>query len=283
MAQPFRPYKHFYSVEEINEMCRKADPFKPRGSNLISHFRPSFTDFFTGKSFVFHFDNGTTLRYEFKDINTLLWSQDGCPSVEEYYEALPSTVSNVYLFHHIRHDRIPFNASTIVIDMDRNLVTWVDLGIGTEESDKNVRTQIVFGWFSEDPGVRHSHTDEMCGVILDWKYSDDFIIRHSYVTTYSMTSPGAPTDNDDEYLFRKTLPATYVKIRSGLYLVSFIEDEGSEASLLIDLEKLRDVGAFFSLGHDGNFYSYTIGAVAGRGKFGFTGEYSIAYGPEAGC
>ena len=54
----------------------------------------------------------------------------------------------------------------------------------------------------------------------------------------------------------------------------------NKRTLLIDLDRLRDVGSFFGMGGDGQLGSYTIGAVAGRGKFGFTGEYSIPYGSE---
>lgn len=278
-SSPYRPYLEVYSYDEVCELCRKTDLTKHSESWLISHYRPPFADYFVGKEYKFIFDNGVTLYYKFTDKHTLSWSEDGEHFEEEYYEALESTIKKVFLVHHIRHNYIPFEGMTLVIDTEAELITWVDLNLGTEECDKNVRREIFFGYYGAEKAERHHFTEEMAGVILDWKYSDDFVIRHSYVTPYSATSPGEPTDNDEEYIFRKTLPAQYVKIRPGLYIVSFIEDGGSEFGLLIDLEHLHDVGALFGLGEKG-LSTYTIGAVAGRGKFGFTGEFSIAYGPE---
>ncbi len=281
MADPFRPYKPVFTYQELKEMCRTTDLVKARESWLISHFRPPFTEYFVGKSYTFHFDNGRTLHYRFSDVHTLEWSEDGESFFDEYYEALESTVKGVFLVHHIRRRTLPFPGLTLIIDTERELVTWSDQEFGrADDCDKNVMPQLVFGWYGTPKAARHGFTTELCGAILDWKYSDDFIIRHCYLTPDCMTSPGAPTDNEDEYLFRKTLPAAYAKVRDGLYIAAFAEDGGSGVTLLIDLDRLRDVGSFFGMGGDGQLGSYTIGAVAGRGKFGFTGEYSIPYGPE---
>ena len=279
MADHYRPFKPVFTSEEMKEMCRKTDLFKRAGSSLISHFRPPFTDKLAGKEFDFRFTDGIRLRYRFLEKHVLEWSENGSDYTKEDYEALESTIENVIMVHHIRHETCPYQGLTIIVDLDAELVTWVDLNFGTEISDKNVRFEYHFGYYN-DPKPTHGYTEELCGVILDWKYSDDFIIRHAYISPWAMTSPGEPTDNEEEYLFRKTLPATYAKIRDGLYTVSFAEDDGSEATLLIDLKRQRDVGAFYSMSDKGQLGSYMIGAVAGRGKFGFTGEFSIEYGPE---
>ncbi len=284
MAYPYRPYKKVFTYEEVCEMCRNTDLSKMTQASpvMISHFRPAFTDFFVGKEFTFHFDHGVTLHYRFTGKHNLKWSEDGEHFLEETYEALQSTVQKVFLVHHIRRHTIPYEGLTLIIDTENQLISWVDLNFGTEDCDKNVRTDFYFGYYGEDKGTRHHYTEEMCGLILDWKYSDDFVIRHAYITHSLMTSPGEPTDNEEEYLFRKTLPATYLKIRDNLCTVTFVEDGGSAAMLLIDLKELRDVGGFYSMSETGQLYCYTIGAVAGRGTFGFTGEYSIGYGPEPG-
>lgn len=280
MAEPYRPYKKVYSYQEICEMCRNTDLSKARESGLIGRFRPPFSSFFAGKQYTFHFDNGRTLYYRFNDEHSLAWSEDGETYTEEFYDALESTVQNVFFVHHIRQHTIPIQGLSLVIDTERELITWFDLYFGTEESDKNVGYDIHFGWYGAPKAERHCFTDEMTGVVLDWKYTDDFIIRHAYLTPDCVSSPGAPTEDESEYLFRKLLPASFTKIRDGLYTATFVEDGGSEATLLIDLVRLHDVGAFFSMGEDGQLSSYTVGAVAGRGTFGFDGTYAIEPGPE---
>ena len=213
MADPFRPYKPVFTYQELKEMCRTTDLTKARESWLISHFRPPFAEYFAGKAYTFHFDNGRTLHYRFPDAHTLEWSEDGESFFDEYYEALESTVKGVFLVHHIRRRTLPFPGLTLIIDTERELVTWSDQEFGrADDCDKNVMPQLVFGWYGTPKAARHSFTTELCGAVLDWKYSDDFIIRHCYLTPDCMTSPGAPTDNEDEYLFRKTLPAAYDKL-----------------------------------------------------------------------
>jgi len=274
MADPYRPYKKVYTAEEINEFCRITDFEKSRTSDLVSHFRPPFSEYFSEKEMICTFDNGSKLYYRFSGAHTLLWSENGSQYNEEYYESLESTTKNVYLIHHICRTAMPYEGVTMIIDSDAELVTLVQHCFGTEQSDINVNNRICFGYFGEPKQARHSWTDELCGVILDWKYADNFVIRHEYISLDAMLSPGEPTDDEEAYLFRKVLSASYVKIRSGLYIVCFAEDGGSQFTLLIDLVALRDVGAIFGLGEKG-LASYTIGAVAGRGSFGFTGEYAI--------
>ena len=274
MAEAYRPFKPVYTLEEIKGFCSATDFEKSRTSELISHFRPSFSQAFQGKELALTFDNGENYSYRFSDAHTLSWSKDGSPYTEEYYEALESTVKNVYLIQHIRSNVLPFEGVTMILDTESELVTFVRQWFGTEESDINVNAQISFGYYGKPKQARHSWTDEMCGVILDWKYTDEFIIRHEYISMDAMLSPGEPTDDEEAYLFRKVLSADYVKIRENLYVVSFAEDGGSRFNLLIDLAALRDVGAIFGLGEKG-LSSYTIGAVAGRGSFGFSGQYAI--------
>ena len=155
----------------------------------------------------------------------------------------------------------------MIIDTETKLVTWVRLLIGTEIADNCVQSIFLFGSYSDESKELHHYTDEMAGILLNWQYSDEFSIRHEYVTPYNMLSPGDATADEEEMLFRKTLPTKYVKIRDNLFLVSFIEDGGSEAALLIDMDCLRDVGAFYGIG-EGKLCSFTIGAKATKYEFG---------------
>ena len=275
MAEAYRPFKKVYTLEEIKGFCAATDFEKSRTSDLISHYRPPFSDAFAGKELRITLDTGETIDYRFADSHTLSWSADGSPYEEEYYEALESTVKHVYLIHHIRSGVLPFEGVTMVIDTDTELVTLIHLSFGTQESDINVNGRFCFGYYGQTKPARHTWTDELCGVILDWKYADTFIIRHEYISLDAMLSPGEPTDDEEAYLFRKVLSASYVKIRSNLYIASFAEDGGSRFNLLIDLAALRDVGGIFGISEKGLF-SYTIGAVAGRGVFGFSGQYAIS-------
>lgn len=275
MAEAYRPFKKVYTLEEIKGFCMATNMENSRTSDLISHYRPPFADYFQGREMRFTFNDGQTFAYRFVDAHTLSWSANGGPPETEYYEALESTRKGVYLIHHIRRGVLPFEGVTMIVDTETELATRIHSRFGTAQSDINVDSKFTFGSFGRPGRPLHAWTDELCGVVLDWKYSDQFVIRHEYVSTDAMLSPGEPTDDEEAYLFRKVLSASYVKIREHLYIASFAEDGGSVFNLLIDLAALRDVGAIFGIGEKG-LSSYTIGAVAGRGKFGFTGKYSIS-------
>jgi len=142
MAEQYRPYKKVYTTEEIKELCRSTDFQKSRTSDLISHFRPPFTEYFVGRELLCKLDNGERIAYRFSDAHTLLWSADGRQYDEEYYEALESTTKNVYIIHHIRHNTLPYEGVTVVVDTDAELVTLIHQWFGTEESDINVNCQM---------------------------------------------------------------------------------------------------------------------------------------------
>ena len=281
MADPYRPYKRVLTRQEVCNLCRASDLARKPEGFLISQYRPPFSDVFSGKEFVLHFNQGTVLHYRFLDSHHLDWSENGKDWQQEEYDALPSTRRGVYMVQHLRCATVPTEGIVLIIDTRDELVTWVDLNLGTRESDSNYRFDFYFGYYGLEKQHLHGYTAELCGTILDWKYADQFVIRHEYVTPYCVLSPGEPSDNENDYLFRKTLPARYAKIRDDLYMVTFAEDDGSAFTLLIDTRRLRDIGAIIALDEKGRLSHYMIGAVAGRGTFGFTGEFSIAHGPEA--
>lgn len=283
MAYPYRPYKSVSTGAEIVEYCKKADLAASRTSDyLISDYRPPFTEYFVNKEYVFFFDHGSKLEYCFPEKHLLRWREQGGSWNEEYYEALESTAGEVFLIHHLRRDILPYGCTTLIVDLRTELVTWISMTLGTPECDRNVNRKLYFGYFGMLKEQRHAYTDELCGVILDWKYSESFIIRHEYVTLDWALSPGEPSENAEDYLFRKFLPAKYVKVRDRLYIMTFIEDGGTDICFLIDMKKLRNVGAFFGMGDQGRLACFTVGAKAGLGKFGFDGKYAIPYGPEGG-
>lgn len=267
MAYPYRPYKEVYTHAEIIESCKAANGKNTEDSDLISSFRPPFSEKLVGKEFHCRFQDGSTLELLFSDAHQVQCVRDGGEKTTEYYDALESTKAGVFLVHFFFHTILPFEGATIVIDTESELVTWVQLIIGDTVADVCVNRKYVFGYYGSPKQQLHHYTDEMAGVLLEWRYSETYPIYHDYVTPYCMLSPGYTEAHEEDWLWRKTLPTEYAKIRDGLFLVSFIEDGGSEAALLIDLDELRDVGAFYGVG-GGKFFSFTIGARATRHPFG---------------
>ena len=61
-----------------------------------------------------------------------------------------------------------------------------------------------------------------------------------------------------------TNPADYVKVRENMYIFSFVEERqpGLQMLLLIDMEKLHDIGSWFGVNEVRGMSS---GCVGGRG------------------
>ena len=157
---------------------------------------------------------------------------------------------------------------TLVLDMEAGLATMVTCRQGVNPKRPSyIATEILTGAIllpgkPENP-KRHGFTRDLCGKAIRWAYSPDFAIVHIYVSEryYRIRLLQRMGDADSPYEIAmrnytdRTEPAYYLRIRPGVVLFGFTEDnmdrvtppEISCASRcqLIDLNSMTTVGRGF--------------------------------------
>jgi hypothetical protein len=266
---------------DIREICAKASPATLAQSGVISHLRPAFTGKLRGTALLCTLDSGAVLEVRFSPSgNELAWHHKDGPWQEETCECLESSAEGVYLVHYLRSDTMPYGAVTLIVDKKSALVTIVEDQIGTALSNRDVKRTVEHGYIGDtDPLHRHTKTDELVGVILDWRFADDVVIHAMYETIQccAFVSP-PPASAPDWYDFFITFnPTRYRKVADKLYLVSFYApgNSGMEATMLMDLNHMQAVGAVFGIDHTDTLRSYTFGAKGAYAPIGFIGSYTI--------
>ena len=274
------PFKRttVFTRKDIIELCVAANPEQYLRDPIISDLRPAFSKKLRAREFTFLFADGGKIDYRF-DRFGVCWREEGEEWNEETAEVLESTREGVFLVHHLRTHVNPFEAATLVIDTNSNLVTMIYDKIGKASQTRDIDRKVRFGWFGEKPAQLQDLTDELIGKVIDWKYADDIIIHTLYcnVQCLAFISPLPAKAPGWEDYFPTFNPTKYIKIAEELYLVSFYAPHacGMEVSMLIDLKKMRAVGATFGFDSTDKFCSYTFGAKGAFAQLGFLGLYTV--------
>jgi hypothetical protein len=268
-----REFLRVFTHEELVDACRNAEEEKTKADRLgLAVLREPYSRELVGKEFPCSFDDGTKIIFRFTDVNEVEWSENGSQFYKEFCEPLKSSAGNVIGVHFYRRHVLPFEGAYVVFDLDTGFVTWVSMKIGKSINDKDTHAFPHFGeieGFGSHEGERHHFSSDYVGTVIDWKYNEQFTIRHSYVTPDLTISMGLPEDEEDEgFIERRFLPAFHAKIRDKLLLTSFAEPGGCTAVLLIDLKIVHDIGCFYGIGGDGKLSSVPLAAVGGFGRAG---------------
>ena len=157
---------------------------------------------------------------------------------------------------------------TLVLDPAEGLVTLVTCRQGLNPKRPTyIETDILTGAFAL-PGKplsekRHGYTDELKGRAVRWDYDWGFSIVHVYVTEryyrirllQKMGDPDSPYERAMKDYVDRTEPAYYLRIRPGVVLFGFTEDNMdrvtppeiacSSRAQLIDLDRMETVGRGF--------------------------------------
>ena len=269
------------TMKDIIKICAKATPATLAQSGVISSLRPAFSSKLRGKTLQCTFDSGAAGEYRLSTLeNKLSWLDMDSVWHEEAYDCLESSVENVFLVHYLRTDTDLTEAVTLVLDMNTSLVTRVEGTLGTVLSNRDVKRKVESGYIGDrDPGTHHVKTDDMVGMILDWRFAQDVVIHAMYETVQccAFVSP-PPAAAPDWYDFFITFnPARYRKIADQLYLISFYApgNSGMEAIMLMDLGRMRAVGAAFGIDITDTLRAYTFGAKGAYAPIGFIGCYTV--------
>ncbi len=267
------------TTSDIRRMCFHAAAEEYTKDPVVSELRPRFSQKLRGRRFDFTFENGTKISYDFQH-GSLVWSENGEEWNEEYAECLESTRQGVFLVHHLRTHKLPYEAATLVIDTNASLVTMVYDKLGKKSANRDVDRVVWFGYYGDAvPENLHTGTDEVVGKVIDWKFAEDIVIHTLYanVECCAFISPAPALAPGWEDYFQTFNPTKYAKIAKDLYAVSFYAPYacGMEVTMLMDLEKMTAVGAVFGFDSVDKFCSYTFGAKGAYAELGFVGLYTV--------
>ena len=242
--------------------------------------RLPISNFLTGKELTLRFDHGPVVNYRFDDIQKLRWRREGERAWhEERYESWESA-PGVIMFGHLLTGEPEHDSFTIVADFDQGLATCLHGTMGTPYMANEAAAKTLFGVI-EIAGLtppkyrRHQYTDELVGRAISWNYSPGLTSMHLYSTPNSLswiifTASGAGG-------MEWSGPASYVKIRDGLYLAYWLEEacNGTLGMILINMRTMHDCGVGYHCDKNGLRLN-SMGAHARHaGRFDINRFYTI--------
>ncbi len=171
---------------------------------------------------------------------------------------------------------------TVVLDTLNSLTTVLSATVGDHAGKPRLVThRFAFGAIQQAgkplPAKRHHFSADLVGKKIAWSYSPTVTITHIFHTPFSMRSslndmkplPETATREQREECENRARrwtavlfdePCSYIKINANLYLVTFIEvnryrvdpeQGGGDLLVLVDTDRVHDVGRIFCLGADG--------------------------------
>ena len=264
----------------------------------LSQYRPHPNYELAGRSFHLIMDNGGEVTVRFLTGNRLELERKGQRYVEQYDCAKGADLA--YFVNLEITNSKPRNNVTLILDLMTRLVTIVDTYSNYRDGLPMLVDHVYDFGAIDLPGYtlpmkRHGYTTDLVGKRIQWHYSPEFSIVHVYYhpnyirATFSpealarMTMPAPGSNADGWAVYPYDEKAVYVKIREGLYVVSFTEQNyskrgkiGNSLLFLMDTDRLHDVGRSF--GHAGQFGAMTFHPE--NYLFGAYGEYMAPNGDE---
>ncbi len=263
--RPLRTFQILPDKAAVDAAAAATRVFPEATSVGMAGNKGPISDFLAGKQLTMRWDDGAAIEYRFDEIQTLRWRPEGESRWrEERYESWESA-PGVIMFGHLMTGAPDHDSQIVVADFDHGLATLLHGTIGTPYIANEAAVKTVFG-VVEMEGItppryrRHQLTDEMVGRSITWNYSQEsgLTAQHLYTTPHSL-SWIIMSDNSGGMEWSG--PASYVKIREGIYLVYFLEEacNGTLGTLLINLHTMHDCGVGMSCGPNGLSLS-SIGA-----------------------
>ena len=237
-------------------MIRKKDHIVPEGFG--QYHAPSNTEL-SGRTFLLRYDDGRHTVLHFLSDRIVLTGRPGdSPRLEECY--CQKATELAYLVH-VHGTEKPHHGMTFVLDLEQRLTTRLDVTKKDPDYPHWFVSSATFGYIDlpgyPAPTERHGYTGMLAGNRIQWRYDEAILINHIYVTDKIVrlgwigTPPPGPT------LFEE--PMFHVKIKSNVVLMCFVEcniarenpDMGGCGILLMDTDKMTDVGIFYEFDEKG--------------------------------
>lgn len=263
----YRPLKTMAKMTpaQVDAVCAKhTSAFAPRaiapGANapaasMAGNLGPN-TDWLAGKSFTLRYDHAPAMEYRFEDAETLNWRKEGGSSwTKAPYRGFESS-PGVILFGHLLEGEPNHDGHAIVADFDQGLVTCFNGFLNTPYFANEAGVRIHFGVIEMEGVIppkyrRHVLTDEMVGRAVSQNYAPGLTSMHLYSTPHSLS--WIIFTGSDAGGLEWSGPASYVKIRNGLYFMYWLEEacNGTLGTILVNLHTMRDVGIGYNCGENG--------------------------------
>ena len=262
----YRPLKTMAKMTpaQVDAVCAKhTSVFQPRAiapgpnapaASMAGNLGPT-SDWLAGKSFTLRYDHAPAMEYRFGDAETLNWRKEGGNWTKARYHAFESS-PGVILFGHLLEGEPNHDGHSIVADFDQGLVTCFNGFLNTPYFANEAGVKIHFGVI-EMAGLippkyrRHVLTDEMVGRAVSQNYAPGLTSMHLYSTPHSLS--WIIFTGTDAGGLEWSGPASYVKIRNGLYFMYWLEEacNGTLGTILVNLHTMRDVGIGYNCGENG--------------------------------
>jgi hypothetical protein len=251
----YRPMRNDWTMTPA-EVAAVTERAVFAGPNAMAGNKSPVSDFLVDKALTLRFDDGPVVEYRFDAIQQLRWRRVGESAWrEERYEAWESA-PGVIMFGHLLGGSPNHDCFKIVADFDHGLATCIHGTIGTPYIANEAAAKTFFGVI-EMEGLnppkyrRHRFTDELLGRAITWNYSPGLTSMHLYSTPHSLSWIifGETGAGGMEW----SGPASYVKIRDGLYLAYWLEEacNGTLGTILVNMRTMHDCGIGYHCGKDG--------------------------------
>ncbi|MDR1555465.1 MAG: molybdenum cofactor biosynthesis F family protein [Tannerellaceae bacterium] len=273
MRYLYRPSEltHPMTLEEVAAVASRtkgwkgAFDFPGKEKKMMEH-----STLLDNRNFSLVFDNGTVWEYEIGTDFQMRFRPEGGEWKPERYDAFEADDQLVFFTHTTDND-CPIDALQYAIDLKNGLVTCIRSTFDNPERPRDPRQEWLFGIVKAEgihpSGERHDFTDELLGHSYTWEYSDNISSQHVYTTTesftYAIISSAGPS-------VMGSFPCKYVKIRDGVYMLSWIEmrSQGIQGILLFNTKTMHDCGTCHGMTHDQTFEFNTFGAESrGAGRY----------------
>ncbi len=263
----YRPFQTMAKMTkaEVDAVCAKhTSAFAPRGispganapaASMAGNLGPN-TDWLAGKSFTLRYDDAPAMEYRFDDAQNLQWRKEGQSNwTKARYQAFES-MPGAILFGHLLEGEPNHDGHCIVADFHEGLVTCFNGYLNTPYFANEAGVKIHFGVIEMEGLIppkyrRHVFTDEMVGGAVSQNYAPGLTSMHLYATPHSLS--WIIFTGTDAGGLEWSGPASYVKIRNGLYFMYWLEEacNGTLGTILVNLHTMRDVGIGYNCGTNG--------------------------------
>jgi|GEM_PF-252140 len=250
----------------------------------LSQHRPPLCFELVGKTFELVMDDGYDYELKFIDRKKISYGVVGCEKAEYNYECLKAD-DITYFVNFEMTGATPRSGMSFVLDMEQSLTTRIIASEGLNPKlPKLPSTEFEFGAIRKVDGtvpeIRHGYTTEMEGKAIQWRYGRSSVVHvYSSERYYRLTLPKAALEKIKEESPERYAsmsgengkffeePSSYVKIKEGMYLFSFVEDymarqgrTGCTLCFLMNWDRMYDVGRSFGYNGNNERENYTFGA-----------------------
>lgn len=260
---------------------KKKAPVYPKAYEGLSQYRPPLNYDLVGKTFKLVLDSGYDYVLTFTDEKALAFGKAEEEAKSYAYDCLKAD-DKIYFVNFEMVGAKPRTGMSFVLDLEQDLTTCVVAHEGLNPKLPRLPSiDIIFGAIERADGtlndLRHGYTAEMVGMCIHWYYATlDVIHIYSSEKYYRLALPkdridamraaGEDTSALDAGQFFEE-PSSYVKIKDGVYLFSFVEElmarsgrTGNSMLFVMNLNRMHDVGRSFGYNGEGKQENYTFGA-----------------------